>query len=72
MKILSHIKIFISSTFKDMHDERQKLITNVFIKFRKLAKQRGVEVTEIELRTGVELTKKQPVIEHQKSLKLLQ
>ncbi len=36
-----------------MHDERQKLITNVFIKFRKLAKQRGVEVTEIELRTGV-------------------
>jgi len=51
--IQSHLKIFISSTFKDMHDERQQLITNVFIKFKKLAKQRGVELTEIELRTGV-------------------
>ena len=48
-----HLKIFISSTFRDMHPERQKLITNVFIKFKKLAKQRSVEVTEIELRTGV-------------------
>ena len=48
-----HLKIFFSSTFRDMHPERQKLITNVFVKFRKLAKQRGVEVTEIELRTGV-------------------
>jgi len=48
-----HLKIFISSTFTDMHKERQKLITNVFVKFKKLAKQRGVEVTEIELRTGV-------------------
>jgi len=48
-----NLKIFISSTFTDMHKERQNLITNVFIKFKKLAKQRGVEVTEIELRTGV-------------------
>ena len=53
MSYSRHLKIFISSTFNDMHDERQKLISNVFIKFRKLAKQRGVEVTEIELRTGV-------------------
>jgi len=53
MPIQHHLKIFISSTFKDMQDERQKLITDVFIKFRKLAKQRGIEVTEIELRTGV-------------------
>jgi len=51
--MIKHLKIFISSTFTDMHPERQKLITNVFIKFKKLAKQRGVEVTEIELRTGV-------------------
>ena len=50
---MTHLKIFISSTFRDMHPERQKLITDVFIKFKKLAKQRGVEVTEIELRTGV-------------------
>ncbi|HIP13485.1 MAG TPA: tetratricopeptide repeat protein [Arcobacter sp.] len=48
-----HLKIFISSTFLDMNQEREELLKKVFVKFKKLAKQRGVEVTEIELRTGV-------------------
>ena len=36
-----HLKIFISSTFQDMQDEREELLKKVFIKLKKEAKQRA-------------------------------
>ncbi len=48
-----HLKIFIFSTFEDMYDEREILLKNTFLELKKLAKQRDVEITEIDLRTGI-------------------
>ena len=36
-----HLKIFISSTFEDMHNEREVLLKDVFLKLKNFAKQRG-------------------------------
>lgn len=48
-----HLKIFISSTFEDMQEEREVLLKETFLEFKKLAKERFVEITEIDLRTGI-------------------
>ena len=48
-----HLKVFISSTFQDMEYEREELLKKVFIKLKKEAKQRAVEITEIDLRWGI-------------------
>ncbi|NEW61327.1 DUF2225 domain-containing protein [Sulfurovum sp. bin170] len=48
-----HLKIFISSTFQDMDEEREILLKDTFLELKKIAKSRAVEVTEIDLRTGV-------------------
>jgi preprotein translocase subunit SecA/nephrocystin-3 len=53
MPTTRHLKIFISSTFQDMHNEREILLKNTFLELKKIAKSRDVEVTEIDLRTGV-------------------
>lgn len=47
------IRIFISSTFRDMQDEREYLIKHIFPELRTLCRERGVEFTEIDLRWGV-------------------
>ncbi len=47
------IRIFISSTFRDMQDEREYLIKYVFPELRTVCRERGVEFTEIDLRWGV-------------------
>ena len=47
------IRIFVSSTFKDMMSERDHLVKKVFPKLRKLCQERGVELTEVDLRWGV-------------------
>jgi len=48
-----HLRIFISSTFRDMTQEREELVKYIFPKIRKIAKKRFVEVTEIDLRWGI-------------------
>ena len=53
MQIQRHLKIFISSTFQDMQEEREILLKETFLELKKIAKTRNVEVTEIDLRTGV-------------------
>ena len=53
MSIQRHLKIFISSTFQDMEEEREVLLKNTFLELKKIAKKRDVEVTEIDLRTGI-------------------
>ena len=47
------IKVFISSTFHDMQDERNHLVHNVFPLLRSMAAERNVVLTEIDLRWGI-------------------
>ena len=47
------IRVFVSSTFKDMHDEREELIKRIFPKLRKLCESRGVVWSEVDLRWGI-------------------
>lgn len=48
-----HIRIFISSTFNDMQDERNELVSKVFPLLRKKAAERDVTLTDIDLRWGI-------------------
>ena len=47
------IRVFISSTFSDMQEEREYLFNNVFPKVRKVAESRDVKLVEIDLRWGI-------------------
>jgi len=47
------IRVFISSTFRDMQAERDELVKRVFPQLRKLCEQRGVTWGEVDLRWGV-------------------
>ena len=48
-----HLRVFISSTFRDMHAERDYLVKVVFPKLRRLCESRGVTWGEVDLRWGV-------------------
>ena len=47
------IRVFISSTFRDMQAERDYLIKFIFPQLRKLCEQRGVAWSEVDLRWGI-------------------
>jgi tetratricopeptide (TPR) repeat protein len=47
------IRIFVSSTFRDMQAERDALVDRVFPELRRRAEQRGVGLREVDLRWGV-------------------
>lgn len=47
------IRVFISSTFRDMQDERDYLMKRTFPVLRKIAAQRDVTLTELDLRWGI-------------------
>ncbi len=47
------IRVFVSSTFRDMHEERDELIKRVFPQLRRLCEARGVAWSEVDLRWGV-------------------
>lgn len=47
------VRVFVSSTFRDMHAEREELVKRVFPQLRKLCEQRGVTWGEVDLRWGV-------------------
>jgi preprotein translocase subunit SecA/nephrocystin-3 len=47
------IRVFLSSTFRDMQDERQYLFDYVFPKLRAVAERRNVKIVEIDLRWGI-------------------
>jgi hypothetical protein len=47
------IRVFISSTFRDMRPERNVLVQRVFPQIRDLCAKRGVTFTEIDLRWGL-------------------
>src|SRR2546430_15912770 len=48
-----HIRVFISSTFRDMHAEREELVKQVFPELRRLCEVRGVGWGEVDLRWGI-------------------
>lgn len=47
------IRVFVSSTFQDMHAEREELVKRTFPALRHLCSQRGVVWGEVDLRWGI-------------------
>jgi tetratricopeptide (TPR) repeat protein len=47
------IRVFVSSTFRDMQAEREELVKRVFPQIRRRCEQRGVGWSEVDLRWGV-------------------
>src|SRR4030095_9485273 len=47
------IRVVVSSTFRDMNEEREELIKRVFPQLRRLCETRGVAWSEVDLRWGV-------------------
>jgi hypothetical protein len=47
------IRVFLSSTFRDFMEERDLLVRQVFPELRRKARERGVEVVEVDLRWGI-------------------
>ena len=47
------VKIFISSTFNDMHGERDYLVKNVFPELRDWCEKRKIHLVDVDLRWGV-------------------
>jgi len=50
---LRRIRVFISSTFQDMQEEREELIKRIFPQLRKRCEARGVIWGEVDLRWGI-------------------
>ena len=47
------VRVFISSTFRDMHAERDELVKFVFPELRRRCRERQVEFVEVDLRWGI-------------------
>ena len=47
------IRVFLSSTFVDLAEEREKLVREVFPKLRQLCRERHVELVDVDLRWGI-------------------
>lgn len=47
------IRVFVSSTFRDMQRERDQLVKRIFPQLRKRCTQRGVTWSEVDLRWGI-------------------
>jgi len=46
------IRVFISSTFRDMIGERDELMTHAWPELRRFCRERQVELVEVDLRWG--------------------
>src|SRR2546428_109168 len=47
------IRVFVSSTFRDMQAEREELVKQIFPRLRNLCEERAVTWGEVDLRWGV-------------------
>jgi hypothetical protein len=47
------VRVFVSSTFRDMHAERDELVKRVFPRLREICEQRRVAWGEVDLRWGI-------------------
>jgi tetratricopeptide (TPR) repeat protein len=50
---LNELRIFLSSTFHDLQEEREHLVKKVFPEIRAICRERGILFTEIDLRWGI-------------------
>src|SRR5436853_7700630 len=46
----NELRVFISSTFRDLQEEREHLVKKIFPEIRALCRERGVTFTEVDLR----------------------
>jgi len=53
MSTPNELRVFISSTFRDLQEEREHLMKKIFPKIRALCRERGVTFTDIDLRWGL-------------------
>lgn len=51
--IQRNIRVFISSTFRDMEEERNLLMTHAWPQLRSFCRERNVEFVEVDLRWGI-------------------
>ncbi len=49
----NEFRVFISSTFQDLQEEREHLVKKIFPEIRALCRQRGIRFTEVDLRWGL-------------------
>ena len=49
----NELRVFISSTFRDLQEEREHLIKKIFPEIRSLCRERGITFTEVDLRWGL-------------------
>lgn len=54
------IRVFLSSTFLDFMQERDLLVKQVFPELRRKARERGVEVVDVDLRWGITENRRWP------------
>ncbi len=50
---MPELRVFISSTFRDLREEREYLVKKIFPEIRALCRHRGVAFTDIDLRWGI-------------------
>jgi tetratricopeptide (TPR) repeat protein len=49
----TELRVFISSTFRDLQEEREHLVKKIFPEIRVLCRERGIRFTEVDLRWGL-------------------
>ena len=47
------IRVFVSSTFNDMIEDRNELMTHTWPELRRFCRERQVELVEVDLRWGI-------------------
>ena len=52
------VRVYISSTFRDMRDERSELVRSAYSELRRRCKERGIEFVDVDLRRGMPDDKK--------------
>ena len=60
------IRVFVSSTFRDMIEDRNELMAHAWPALRKICRERAVEFVEVDLRWGVteEMTERKDTVRH--------
>ncbi len=53
MSAPTELRVFISSTFRDLQEEREHLVKKIFPEIRALCRERGITFTEVDLRWGL-------------------
>jgi len=50
---MTELRVFVSSTFRDLQEEREHLVKKVFPEIRARCRARGITFTEVDLRWGL-------------------